>query len=94
MFKSALIVFIGLLNALLYVILIALFGRVLMTWLFPDEDTPIGNFLNMITEPFLIPVRALLNKFDLFNNSPIDMSVMITTMIILIIQMMLPSISI
>ena len=68
----------------LYVLQFLMFGRAIMSWFSPDEDNKIAQFLFMMTEPFVYPIRQLLNKFDFFNNIPIDMSFMFA-MIILII---------
>jgi uncharacterized protein YggT (Ycf19 family) len=62
-----------------------MFGRAIMSWFSPDEDNKIAQFLYVVTEPFVYPLRKLLQKFEFFNNMPIDMSFMFA-MIILIIS--------
>ena len=71
---------VALLNALQFLML----GRIVMSWIFPDEDNKITQFLFTVTEPFVYPIRQVMNKFDFFSNMPIDMSFMFA-MIILII---------
>jgi len=61
-----------------------MFGRIILSWLSPDEDNKIAQFLFTVTEPFVYPIRQVMNKFDFFSNLPIDMSFMFA-MIILII---------
>ena len=68
----------------LYAMQFLMFGRAIMSWFSPDEDNKIAQFLFMVTEPLVYPIRQLLNKFEFFSNSPIDMS-FIVAMIILII---------
>ena len=70
--------------ALLYAMQFLMFGRAIMSWFAPDEDNRIAQFLFVVTEPFVYPIRQLLNKFNFFSNIPIDMSFMFA-MIILII---------
>ena len=55
-----------------------------MSWVAPDEDNKIAKFLFVVTEPFVYPIRQLMNKFDLFSSMPIDMSFMFTFIIIVI----------
>ena len=69
--------------ALLYALLYLMFGRAVMSWIAPDEDNKIARFLFMITEPFVYPIRQIMNKSKFFSNMPIDMSFMFV-MIILI----------
>ena len=87
------VLFANFVNALLYIILIAMFGRVILTWLFPDEDTKIGEFLYMVPEPLLTPIRRLLSRFDFFSNLPFDVSVIVFMLIVSFIQMLLPVLS-
>ena len=70
---------------LLYALQFLMFGRAIMSWFSPDEDNKIAQFLFVVTEPLVYPLRKLLQKFDFFNNIPIDMSFMFA-MIILIIS--------
>jgi len=69
---------------LLTVLQFLMFGRAIMSWFSPDEDNKIAQFLFLVTEPFVYPIRQILNKFNFFSNMPIDMSFMVA-MIILII---------
>ena len=70
--------------AILYALQFLMFGRAIMSWFSPDEDNKIAQFLFMVTEPFVYPIRQLMTKFNLFSNMPIDMSFMVV-MIILIV---------
>ena len=60
-----------------------MFGRALMSWFSPDEDNKIARFLFAATEPFVYPIRKVLNRFEFFSSMPIDMSFLFA-MIILI----------
>ncbi|MCL2773226.1 MAG: YggT family protein [Oscillospiraceae bacterium] len=69
---------------LLYVLEFLMFGRALMSWFSPDEDNKIARFLFLVTEPFVYPIRQLLNRFEFFSSIPIDMSFLFA-MIVLIL---------
>jgi YggT family protein len=46
-------------------------GRVLMSWLDPQFQKPIGRFLFSLTEPFLAPIRSILPQAGMFDFSPL-----------------------
>ena len=69
---------------MLYAMQFLMFGRAIMSWFSPDEENKIAQFLFVITEPFVYPIRKLLTKFDFFNNIPIDMSFMVAMVILII----------
>ncbi len=73
-------------NMVLSAVLFAMFLRVLLP-LFMDEESKIMNFLYFVTEPFIMPVRALMVKFNILQDTPIDFSYFITQVIICFILM-------
>ena len=73
-------------DVLLTVMYFAIFARVISTWLPIDEDGPIVNFLYMITEPVVMPIRAVLDNFAFFQNSPLDFSTFIAMILVLAVQ--------
>ena len=46
-------------------------GRVLMSWVDPRFEKPLGQFLYSLTEPFLAPVRKILPQAGMFDFSPL-----------------------
>ena len=54
------------------------------------EDSRIYLFVSVITEPFIAPVRLLLVKLNILQDTPIDMAFMLTYFILIFLQMMLP----
>lgn len=64
--------------------------RALLSWM-PGLDNAFTNFVFGITEVVITPVRAILEKFDIMQGLPIDMAFMITYMLIIFVQMLLPS---
>ena len=69
---------------LLYAMQFLMFGRAMMSWFSPDDENKIAQFLYVITEPFVYPIRKLLTKFEFFNNIPIDMSFMVAILVLII----------
>lgn len=67
----------------------AMMARAILS-LLQIDDGKIHTFFVLVTEPFIIPVRFLLVKFNLLQNSPIDWSFTISYLLIFLIQMTLP----
>jgi len=66
-----------------------MFARALLSWFPIDEDSPILIFLHAVTEPFILPVRMLLERFEFFASSPIDLSFFVTFLLISMLQSLL-----
>ncbi len=64
-------------------------ARAIISWLPIEEDNPIVSFLYGVTEPVIMPVRALLNRLGLFEGLPIDMSFFITFILLSVLEMFL-----
>lgn len=63
-----LVVFVRFMIIALYLVLL---GRVLMSWINPRFQGPVGRFLYETTEPFLAPIRRVLPQGGMFDFSPI-----------------------
>jgi YggT family protein len=46
-------------------------GRVLMSWIDPRFEGPLGQFLFSLTEPFIVPIRNVLPRAGMFDFSPL-----------------------
>ncbi|MBQ2726307.1 MAG: YggT family protein [Clostridia bacterium] len=64
-------------------------ARAIISWLPIDEDNPIVTFLYAVTEPVIMPVRAVLDRLGLFEGMPIDMSFFITFILLSVLEMFL-----
>lgn len=73
---------------ILSILMIAMFLRAVFS-LFPIGDGALGGFLIMITEPFIMPVRAVFNHLGIGNNFPLDIPFFITYLIISFLSVML-----
>ncbi len=71
-------------NILLSAVLFAMAIRIILS-LFVEEDNKLLNFLYAFTEPFIMPVRAVMERFNILQNSPIDFSYLITHILLSII---------
>ena len=46
-------------------------GRVLMSWIDPGFERPLGQFVYSLTEPFLAPIRKVLPQSGSLDWSPL-----------------------
>lgn len=79
----------GLASLLLGALQLLMFARALLSWFPVDEDSPILTFLHAATEPFILPVRMFLERFEFFASSPLDLSFFVTFLLISILQSVL-----
>ena len=61
---------------------LAMLARAVLSWFTMGEQSKIGAFLYVVTEPVILPVRALCNLFGWFQGLPLDMPFLITMMIL------------
>jgi YggT family protein len=60
-----------LLQSLVVTAWLVVLGRVLMSWVDPRFEKPVGQFLYSLTEPFLAPIRRILPQTGTFDFSPL-----------------------
>ena len=78
----------GTVCVLLSAIQLAMTARAILSW-FPIEPNKLTQFLDIVTEPVVYPIRKLFEKMNWFQNIPIDMSFMATFMILSILLLFL-----
>jgi uncharacterized protein YggT (Ycf19 family) len=78
-------VLLGIVRTALYVISLAMLARAILSWFPLDEESRLVGILLLLTEPFVHPIRSLLDRFETFRNSPIDLSFTIAATLILIL---------
>ena len=61
-------VFFQLLISVLWLMVI---GRILLSWVNPSFDGPVGRFLFETTEPLIAPIRRVLPKSGMFDWAPL-----------------------
>ncbi len=60
-----------LLQSLVTTAWVVVLGRVLMSWVDPQFEKPLGQFLYSLTEPVLAPLRNVLPQTGMFDWSPL-----------------------
>jgi len=63
--------------------------RAIMSWFFMPEESSVLRVLTVLTEPFIVPVRALLQRIDAIASLPIDISFMVTFFLLSLLQTLL-----
>ena len=63
--------------------------RAVFSWIPADIDNAFSRFLFGYTEVVIAPMRALFDKFHLFEGSPIDVSFFATFMLLVILRLFL-----
>lgn len=71
-----------------------MFVRAILSWIMPDDDNMLTTFVESVTEPVIIPVRMLLERFEFIRNMPIDISFFVAFMLLTVVQMLLPQVRI
>ncbi len=57
-----------------YVLLAAVFIRIIFSWTNFDPDNPISQVIKQITEPILAPIRSVMPRMGMFDLSPMAAS--------------------
>lgn len=65
--------------------------RAIASWIVQDDDTPFMRFLYLATEPFIIPFRKLLERFESLRDFPLDIPFLAAVLAISLLQMLLPT---
>ena len=74
---------------LVYTELLAIFACVVLSWIMPDGEGPVFDMLYYVTEPILIPVRALLYRIPAIEESPIDIPILVTGMLLTFVAILI-----
>ncbi len=76
----------------LSVVSIAMLVRMVLPWFVDPMENKIYYISAVMTEPFIVPVRAIMVKLDIGQNSPVDWAFSITYLIIILLRNLLPAI--
>ena len=80
-------------SLLLGVLGFAMFLRAILSFFPAAEEWRFTEYLYYLTEIAVSPVRAVLTKFSGIDGSPLDLSFIITYLLISFLQMSLPTVS-
>lgn len=71
-------------------VIYAMMARALLPFFVDVESSRLFFFVTFITEFFVAPVRAVLIKLNIGQDSPIDFSFMLTYILLFTVQLFLP----
>ena len=77
------------LTIFIYVLDVAMLGRAVLSWFTMGEQTRIGTFLYVVTEPMIMPVRGICNRLGWFQGVPLDIPFLITSMLLMLASIFL-----
>lgn len=81
----------GILYWAIDIICLLIVVRSLFSWAPVNRDNKLMIILDYITEPFVAPIRAIINKLSISRNMPIDFSPVIALLVLFMIQFYLNS---
>ena len=64
--------------------------RMILSFFPAFAESRVAVFVTLVTEPFIIPVRTLMYRFGIGQDSPIDWAFSLTYILIYIVQLFLP----
>lgn len=73
---------IGIAQAILVTLQVAMLVRAILSWFPLGEDNPIVLFVTMLTDPIVAPIRALFERMNWFQNIPIDISFLVAYLLL------------
>ncbi len=90
--KLFLILAVNFVDLILTAVLFAMLIRAVLSIFMMGEESKFAMMLYFFTEPFIIPVRIILQKLNLFQGTPLDMSFFLTSILLGMIQTILAAI--
>ncbi len=76
------------------IISLAMMLRAILSWIFINGESKIGAFLYVVTEPIIMPIRALCDRFGWFQGVPLDMPFFITIILITVARLLLEGVAV
>lgn len=73
-------------------VMMAMIVRALLPLFTNPEESKIYYFVALVTEPIVIPVRAIMHAFNILQGSPIDWAFTATYFILMFVRMLLPAV--
>ena len=88
MLELFLVIFKNAVTLLLMFIQLTMLVRAILSW-FPIDNRFV-DFVYAVTEPFILPIRRLFERMGWFQGLPIDISFMVSYLLITVVVMLLP----
>lgn len=86
----SLYLFTNIIHVFLTAVLFMMFARAILSWFPLSNDNPLEEFLYRVTEPFVMPVRAIIERFEALDSLPIDISFFISFILLSVLLEILP----
>lgn len=80
---------IGTVQALISVVEVCFLLRAILSWLPLSESNPLITFTAMVTEPIIMPIRALFDRFGWFRDFPLDVPFFVAFILINVVSSLL-----
>lgn len=87
---TILFIFAKCISLLLSVVSFCMLVRMILSFFPAFAESRVAVFVTLVTEPFIIPVRTLMYRFGIGQDSPIDWAFSLTYILIYIVQLFLP----
>jgi YggT family protein len=88
------LIIVELVQIALTVLQLCMIVRAVMSWLPFDNESTLYRFVCSLTEPIILPVRSLLERSSVVQSMPLDISFLVTMILLTVIQAMLPTVNI
>lgn len=76
-------------GTLVTIVEIAMFARAILSWFDRTGEGVLTNLFRVITEPVILPIRALCEKMNWFQNIPIDVPFLLTWLVLMVLKTLL-----
>ena len=87
---TILYIFAKIISITLVVITYAMLARMLLPLVVSPDESRIYRFSVGLSEPFVAPVRFLMERFNLLGGTPVDFSLPVAYILLFVIRLMLP----
>ena len=74
----------GILNAFLYILIIAIVARALLSWFPISRGNPLIQLVHQITDPLIEPIRRIMPRTGVIDLSPMIVIVVLWLMIMVV----------
>ena len=78
--------FTSVIDVFLSLTLFMMLVRVVLSWLPISDDNDIEDFVYMTTEPFIVPIRIIFDRFNIMNGLPIDIPFFVSYVLLTLLQ--------
>ena len=83
-------IFTQMVHILLIVMQVLLLLRLIISVGLIDDESHLAVFVEGMTDPILVPIQSILDRFDIIANMPIDLSMITAVILLSILSFVLP----